>query len=75
MDPVGNNEKGNAPTMKDFNLILGIVIGIAVVCGLGFITLLFTYYQQSAASYEGLKDQIITQDAEIQNLSTQLEKN
>ena len=61
----GITEEGETPTRGEFNLLLGIVVGIAVVCGLGFLTLLMNYYQQSALSYQNLSNQVQAQNTKI----------
>jgi hypothetical protein len=71
---IGTPEQGKQVSRSEFNLVFGVVVGIAVVCGLGFITLLFNYYQQSAVSFENLKDQVLLQNQKI-DLMVQQNKN
>lgn len=53
--------------------LTGLVYGVVVIVALGFITLLFSYYQQSAVSYEGLHDQVLLQNAKMDELSHEVE--
>lgn len=71
--PIGTNETGKAPTMSQFNLLLGIVIGVVVVCMLGFITLLISYFTASQSTFESLKNQIIIQNGKIDNITEGLQ--
>lgn len=72
-DNPGTTEEGKPVTRFEFNIIFGFLVGIAVVCAIGFLSLLFTYFQQNTSSFETLKEQITTQNIEINYLTTQLE--
>lgn len=69
-----NKNTKNAPIEESggINWYQGVVNGVLIVVGLGFITLLMTYFQQSAVSYEGLKDQVLLQNQKIDYLTEQL---
>lgn len=46
--------------------------GFCVVIGLGFITLLIQYFSATQATFENLKDQVVAQNAKIDDLSAQI---
>ena len=60
--------------MREFNLMMGIVIGIAVVCGLGFISLLLTYFSQNTSAFDDLKTQVIIQGSKIDLLTNEIQQ-
>lgn len=69
---IGSNTPGEQPTMRDFNLVLALVIGIAVVCALGFLTLLFTYFTQTHAAFQDLRDEVREQNIRINALTVEV---
>ena len=73
--PKDNKKTPTAPSDKSGQIewLKYVVNGILLILSLSFITLLFNYYQQSAISFEGLKDEITTQNSRIDFLTTQLE--
>lgn len=70
---IGSGEEGKPVTRFEFKLVFSFLVGIAIVCALGFVTLLFNYYQQSAISFENLKDQILMQNVKIDYLTQQIQ--
>ncbi len=74
MNPIGTIQEGTPPTRKEFETMFGVVIGIAIVCGLGFITLVMQSFYESAASNNALREKIILQESKIDNLEKELQK-
>lgn len=60
----GNVEEQHA-SKKDFNLLLGLVIGALVVIGIAFITLVLNYFAGSQAAYNNLSNQVTAQNAKM----------
>jgi len=64
---------GKSPSMQEFEGLRNIIYAILIVLFLGFVGLLVQYFTATQATFQDLKDQIITQNDEINNLTTQLE--
>lgn len=71
-DSFGTTETGKPVSRKEFNIMSGIIIGVAIVCGVAFITLVISYYDQSAASYQELKSKVVDQSIKIDSLVQQI---
>lgn len=71
---IGSVETGTPPTRTEMNMVYGLLIGVAVVCAIGFISLVLQSFYNSQAAFLEMDKSITAQSSRLDRTETRLEE-
>ena len=62
---LGSNQPGEVPSKFEFNALLAVVLAVQVILVVCIVTLVWTAFNNSQATFQDLKDKVTAQNAKI----------